>query len=138
MSEFTVVPILENFQHERVIGELRIRTDALPLVPAYVFSLGFKILGPSEAKPGDTPRQPYVGPYELMSVSPVPDDNYIALLRQTGKLPPEQELTTFAEAERRLLFATLDHFNGDKPKAAASLGVSLKTIYNHLARNRRS
>jgi DNA-binding NtrC family response regulator len=51
-------------------------------------------------------------------------------------IPLRPELTTFAEAERRLLFATLYHFNGNKPKAAESLGVSLKTIYNRIAHYR--
>lgn len=38
------------------------------------------------------------------------------------------------EAERRLILATLRHFRGDKRRAAATLGVSLKTIYNRLQR----
>ncbi|MGD8678954.1 MAG: sigma-54 dependent transcriptional regulator [Lysobacterales bacterium] len=36
------------------------------------------------------------------------------------------------EVERRMILATLDHFDGDKPKAAETLGVSLKTLYNRL------
>jgi DNA-binding NtrC family response regulator len=40
--------------------------------------------------------------------------------------------TPIEEAERRLLFATLEHFDGDKKKTAATLGVSLKTLYNRL------
>lgn len=39
---------------------------------------------------------------------------------------------TLAEAERQLIFATLAHFRGDKRRAADSLGISLKTIYNRL------
>lgn len=42
--------------------------------------------------------------------------------------------TTIEDAERRLILATLDHFNGDKRRAADTLGVSLKTIYNRLKR----
>lgn len=38
------------------------------------------------------------------------------------------------EVERRLIMATLRHFDGDKRRAAATLGVSLKTIYNRLQR----
>jgi DNA-binding NtrC family response regulator len=34
--------------------------------------------------------------------------------------------------ERRLILATLDHFAGDKRRAAQVLGVSLKTLYNRL------
>jgi DNA-binding NtrC family response regulator len=33
-----------------------------------------------------------------------------------------------------MLFKTLAHFHNHKPKAAQVLGVSLKTIYNRLAR----
>jgi len=40
--------------------------------------------------------------------------------------------TPIAEAERRLVLATLEHFGGDKKLAAQTLGVSLKTIYNRL------
>jgi len=41
--------------------------------------------------------------------------------------------TTIAEAERRLILATLEHFEGDKKKAADSLKISLKTLYNRLS-----
>ncbi len=40
--------------------------------------------------------------------------------------------TTIAEAERRLILATLDHFSGDKKKTSETLHVSLKTLYNRL------
>jgi DNA-binding NtrC family response regulator len=36
------------------------------------------------------------------------------------------------ELERRMILATLEHFEGDKPKAAKALGISLKTLYNRL------
>jgi len=36
------------------------------------------------------------------------------------------------EADRRLILATLEHYEGDKRKAADVLGVSLKTLYNKL------
>jgi DNA-binding NtrC family response regulator len=35
-------------------------------------------------------------------------------------------------AERRLILATLQQFNGDKKRAAETLGISLKTLYNRL------
>lgn len=38
------------------------------------------------------------------------------------------------EVERRLIMATLHHYEGDKRRTAATLGVSLKTIYNRLQR----
>ncbi|HJW50483.1 MAG TPA: sigma-54 dependent transcriptional regulator [Burkholderiaceae bacterium] len=40
--------------------------------------------------------------------------------------------TSIAEAERALILATLDHFDGQKERTAAALGVSLKTLYNRL------
>jgi DNA-binding NtrC family response regulator len=38
------------------------------------------------------------------------------------------------EAERSLIEATLDHFDGNKRRAAEVLGCSLKTLYNKLNR----
>jgi DNA-binding NtrC family response regulator len=42
--------------------------------------------------------------------------------------------TTLEEIERRMLMKTLEYFSNDKTKAARALGVSVKTIYNHLAK----
>jgi len=39
---------------------------------------------------------------------------------------------SLAEAQRRLVIATLEHLGGDKQKAADALGVSLKTLYSRL------
>ena len=41
---------------------------------------------------------------------------------------------TIAEAERRLILATLRHFAGNKPETANTLGISLKTLYNRISR----
>jgi DNA-binding NtrC family response regulator len=40
--------------------------------------------------------------------------------------------TSIAEAERRVILATLEQCEGDKKKAADILGISLKTLYNRL------
>jgi DNA-binding NtrC family response regulator len=40
--------------------------------------------------------------------------------------------TSIGEAERRLILATLEHFEGDKKKAAEVLKISLKTLYNRI------
>jgi DNA-binding NtrC family response regulator len=40
--------------------------------------------------------------------------------------------TALAEAERRVILTTLARYEGNKPKAAEVLGVSLKTLYNRL------
>ncbi len=39
---------------------------------------------------------------------------------------------SIAEAEQQLILATLDRYEGDKPRTAEALGVSLKTLYNRL------
>jgi len=43
---------------------------------------------------------------------------------------------TMAEVERRLIVATLSHFDGSKAKTASMLGISLKTLYNRLQQYR--
>jgi DNA-binding NtrC family response regulator len=40
--------------------------------------------------------------------------------------------TKVADVERRLILATLEQCGGTKEKAAAMLGISLKTLYNRL------
>jgi DNA-binding NtrC family response regulator len=42
--------------------------------------------------------------------------------------------TTVAEAERRLILATLAEHGGNKDRSARTLGISLKTLYNKLKR----
>ena len=39
---------------------------------------------------------------------------------------------TLAEVERQLTLATLEHLGRHKEKTAATLGISLKTLYNRL------
>ncbi len=45
---------------------------------------------------------------------------------------------SLAEAERRLILATLEQCDGDKKKAAQVLGISVKTLYNRLNEYRHS
>ncbi len=40
--------------------------------------------------------------------------------------------SSLKEVERRTILATLEHFGGDKKRAAKVLGISLKTLYNRL------
>lgn len=40
--------------------------------------------------------------------------------------------TPLAEAQREIILATLQHFSGNKRLTAATLGISLKTLYNRL------
>lgn len=42
--------------------------------------------------------------------------------------------TKMAEMERRMLLKTLSHFDNDKTAAARALGISVRTVHNHLAR----
>lgn len=42
--------------------------------------------------------------------------------------------TPLAELEQRAVRATLSHYGNDKPAAARALGISVRTIYNHIAR----
>jgi len=54
---------------------------------------------------------------------------------------PEIQLAlgaSIAETEEKLILATLDHLDGDKPAAAKTLGISLKTLYNRLKEYRRA
>jgi len=40
--------------------------------------------------------------------------------------------SSLADVERRLILATLDHFDGNKTRAAEALGIAKKTLYNRL------
>jgi len=53
-------------------------------------------------------------------------------LPEQSAAPPLKVGTSLADAERRLIMATLNHYAGDKRRAADTLGISLKTLYNRL------
>ena len=42
--------------------------------------------------------------------------------------------TPLTNAQRAVIMATLDHFEGDRQRAASALGISPKTLYNRLGR----
>lgn len=44
--------------------------------------------------------------------------------------------TDLERVKRDLVKLTVDHYNGDKKMAAKALGVSLKTIYNFLSKEK--
>ena len=72
-----------------------------------------------------------------------PDDTVSVQLERNGSREPIAETensitfsvgTSLDVIERRMLFKTLAHFSNDKTRTAEALGISLKTIYNRLAR----
>lgn len=66
-----------------------------------------------------------------IDIEHLPDFTQSTLSRITDALS-FQIGETLESAEQKLLMATLSHFDGDKRKAAKTLGVSLKTLYNRL------
>jgi len=66
VADITTVPICENFDHTRVIGELRIRTSAIPPSPDFVFSIGYVLHRSKTDRP-----EPQEGDYTLVIVSPI-------------------------------------------------------------------
>jgi len=63
-------------------------------------------------------------PDEGASPGPAPDQGGRELRVAVG--------ASIAEVERRLILATLEELEGDKRRAAETLGISLKTLYNRL------
>ena len=74
----------------------------------------------------------------VMASGAIINDEWLALGNgrvgqgESGALLSVRVGTTLAEAERSLIIATLEHFDGHKERTAAALGVSLKTLYNRL------
>jgi DNA-binding NtrC family response regulator len=97
---------LKNLAHRAyILAEEEIGAECLPV----------EVLGGGGSAPGaGEGRLRAVGPAELGA----------ALTVQVG--------STVAEAEQRLILATLEACGGNKQKAAEVLGVSLKTLYNRL------
>jgi two-component system, NtrC family, response regulator AtoC len=85
------------------------------------------ILADSTIRPEDLPPRPGTG-CASRSVAPAG----VASRADATTLPIEVG-EPIAEAERRLILATLEQLHGDKKRAAALLGISLKTLYNRLA-----
>lgn len=51
---------------------------------------------------------------------------------QNGDVLQVQLGSSIEDVERRLILATLEELGGDKKRAAKTLGISLKTLYNRL------
>jgi DNA-binding NtrC family response regulator len=76
----------------------------------------------------------YILADEEIDTSHIPTDVGVpeVELPEQSAAPPLKVGTSLADAERRLIMATLSHFAGDKRRAAETLGISLKTLYNRL------
>jgi DNA-binding NtrC family response regulator len=73
----------------------------------------------------------------ILSDDEIPTGRF-SLEHCNGSDPPEKGLGVrvgmpIPEMERRLILATLERHRGDKKKAAETLGISLKTLYNRLS-----
>jgi DNA-binding NtrC family response regulator len=74
----------------------------------------------------------------VMAQDAVISDNWLELGGPKSARGPDAPTLTFrvgtpiADVERALILATLEHFDGQKERTAAALGVSLKTLYNRL------
>jgi len=80
----------------------------------------------------------------IMAAADLTPDCLPREIREHGVAPPSTEHgiavhvgMSLADAEQRLIVATLSHFDGSKTKAAEVLGISLKTLYNRLQRYRK-
>ena len=71
-----------------------------------------------------------IGPDCLPMHVPVPQEHY-------GETVPCRVGNSLTDVERRLTLATLESSQGDKKRTAEVLGVSLRTLYNHLEQYRR-
>jgi two-component system response regulator AtoC len=76
----------------------------------------------------------YILADEVIETSHIPADVGVpeVELPEQSAAPPLKVGTSLADAEKRLIMATLTHFAGDKRRAAETLGISLKTLYNRL------
>lgn len=89
--DLIAVPVLEGFDPTKVVGDLRVRADALPPSAGFVFSLAIEATEKDAGAPGSIPTRPYQGAYRLVGVSAVSDESYLSYLRQIEVAPPEED-----------------------------------------------
>ena len=74
--------------------------------------------------------------YVMCSGSEITQSCFPKLLEEWEQAPDGAQAFTVGETledvEKRLIYATLAYFNGNKRRTAESLGISLKTVYNRL------
>lgn len=81
--------------------------------------------------PSDAPGHPRAAPPSAANESPEATADAPAADRLAASITIPLG-TSMADAESRLILATLQHFNNHKERTAAVLGISLKTLYNRL------
>lgn len=81
---WTQVPVWSDFHSKRVVGHLRVRTNALPVTPEYSFALSYTAL--EFEITGEQPSASRVTKYQLGGVAPVSDVDYSSFLRNVGSL----------------------------------------------------
>lgn len=90
--------------------------------------------------PGPGPKPPSLASPSPEVVSQAPQESAPSPEQETAHVAPSPQGAsvvipigiTIAEAEQRLILATLRHYRHQKERTAAALGVSLKTLYNRL------
>jgi len=90
---------------------------------AYVMASGDIVT--DEWLPTDGPTSPVIVPPRASSTAPATN----SVERASITIPLG---TSMADAECLLILSTLQHFNNQKERTAAALGISLKTLYNRL------
>ena len=70
------------------------------------------------------------------TIQVAPDNTRGATLGESDNAISFSVGTTFAEIEEQALKKTLTYYNNDKSATARALGVSVRTVHNHLARIR--
>jgi len=103
------------------------------------FSLGSRRKMADYAWPGNVRelknmiRRAYILSEDLVEMDALPTGPVPSAAPSSPAAPDGIQVgMSLSEIERHFILATLEHFGGDKRKAAEVLGISLKTIYNRL------
>src|SRR5690606_27116039 len=93
--------------------------------------------------PGNVRQLKHAIQHAFIVADDVLEPGHFALPRPEGETPPRRTGDvgihvglTLAEAERRLILATLERHHGSRERTARTLGISLKTLYNRLRQYR--
>jgi hypothetical protein len=98
----------------------------------------FPVLAGIEPKPASGGAEGATAPHELIDLAELADRPKAGVGQPDGRPVPSAAGLAFAPdtplatVERAMVLAAVAHFDGDKKRAAATLGVSLKTLYARL------